>query len=716
MDELLASFVAKLQTHAAQPTSPPAEVARHLLPVLAGDGAASVKASALAALHDAAARDPSVVDDATIVAVVDFMLRHDPAPLPLRLRDDVEGILGRSATGHAVAHAHLTVRLDGGAGEALDLDGLRAAVAWLSHAHPARAFELVEAVLLGDGGAGAAPPDAALDLLARLLPLVGHRVLHSCAQTCSVAAACRGLLLDEATAARFLLRGGEFILDALARHTVRTDGALTHFALVELLGRLSTTAPRTLEAAPALTTPTLAHGLAIDVRAGAPLAAVARVLHAPAARDALLADADVAAAIAHRAAYDLLALDERARLALVAHLGEARAALPEGALCTMWILAHGAWRASAAEPRAREAGAREADAGDGGVAGDGGAAGDGGVAAGARARGAGERGDDEEAGAPPPPPPSLLGAAVLAMMRVGASDLVAHLPALAETVMRGLAAAAPSALGVAWAAAADGALERLLRGIQRRPSVVLSPLGVHGEPSHLFVHVLPLLLGTAARARDDSCAWAGVVRDALRGADLPRTVGCARLLGELAARHELPEIARPDDAALLAEEGDDDDDAARAARGALRAAVATCAVTLEPMHCPVILSDGRTYELATALALWRADVPGRSPLTRESVCPWLVYNRQAVDAEVQLVLHHAALRALRARGAHAPATPPVRPPPTTPPPRRLTRWRRRNAQGRRRDASAGSSSADEPAEEGGGTPPPPRCRDAAEPP
>ena len=60
----------------------------------------------------------------------------------------------------------------------------------------------------------------------------------------------RRQLLDEATAARFLVRGGEFILDALARHTVRTDGALTHFADLELLGRLSTGVPSPTFAVP----------------------------------------------------------------------------------------------------------------------------------------------------------------------------------------------------------------------------------------------------------------------------------------------------------------------------------------------------------------------------------------------------------------------------------------------------------------------------------
>ena len=545
------------------------------------------------------------------------MLRSDPEALPLHMREDVDCVLATSPTGYAVAHAHLTIQLGGG--PSLDAAALRHAIVWIAHAEPVRAFELTVEAVLADGASPAPDStDDALDLLARLLPLVNHRLLQSCGGTCSIAAACRGLVRDEATAARL----------PRPRRRVRPRRArAAHRARRRRRPHRSSRAlrpprpPRGRGAAreqslPALSGPSLAHGLAVDLRAGAPLAAAAAALAAPAARDALLADAGVAAALVERASHDLLGLDEGARHGLLAHLGEARAALPAPPLRNLWLLAHGAWPGGAV-----------------------------------------------------PPPPSLLAAAVLVATHVAPADLAVHVPSLVEAVARGADAPAPSALAAAWAAAADGALERALRALRRRPAALVGSLALHGEPPHLFVHLLPQLLGPGARAADSGAAWARAVREAVREADLPRTVGCARLLGELAERHGVPEAARPADAAALAEGGgegggggggdDGGDEGVAATRAALRGAVATCAVTLEPMHCPVALSDGRTYELATALALWRGGGPGRSPITREAVLPWMVYNRQAVEVEAQLVPLLDAARAA-ARAAAAPPAPPCR--------------------------------------------------------
>lgn len=52
----------------------------------------------------------------------------------------------------------------------------------------------------------------------------------------------------------------------------------------------------------------------------------------------------------------------------------------------------------------------------------------------------------------------------------------------------------------------------------------------------------------------------------------------------------------------------------------------TCPITLETMHCPVVASDGFTYDIRGILCLLRQTNP-RSPITREPLEPRLVFNR-----------------------------------------------------------------------------------------
>ena len=54
----------------------------------------------------------------------------------------------------------------------------------------------------------------------------------------------------------------------------------------------------------------------------------------------------------------------------------------------------------------------------------------------------------------------------------------------------------------------------------------------------------------------------------------------------------------------------------------------TCPITLEKIHCPIILPDSYTYELSAMLSwLLQCDGPLISPVTKEVMAPYYVYNR-----------------------------------------------------------------------------------------
>lgn len=91
------------------------------------------------------------------------------------------------------------------------------------------------------------------------------------------------------------------------------------------------------------------------------------------------------------------------------------------------------------------------------------------------------------------------------------------------------------------------------------------------------------------------------------------------------AKHLLPflhsPIARPTEGTLLHAAIEDVD------AGTTQLTTATaCPITLERMRCPVVATDGHTYELAALVRLFRTGET-RSPLTRETLSPSVVYNR-----------------------------------------------------------------------------------------
>ena len=63
----------------------------------------------------------------------------------------------------------------------------------------------------------------------------------------------------------------------------------------------------------------------------------------------------------------------------------------------------------------------------------------------------------------------------------------------------------------------------------------------------------------------------------------------------------------------------------------------TCPLTLDTMYCPVVASDGHTYEMQALVTLAsRSDLnstPLKSPMTREPLETWMVYNRALVQQE-----------------------------------------------------------------------------------
>jgi hypothetical protein len=76
--------------------------------------------------------------------------------------------------------------------------------------------------------------------------------------------------------------------------------------------------------------------------------------------------------------------------------------------------------------------------------------------------------------------------------------------------------------------------------------------------------------------------------------------------------------------------------------------ISTCPITLEAMHCPVIASDGNTYEMQAILRhLYQPQA--LSPLTRELLSPHITFNRALEHKEEQLwkVAEAVAIRVRR---------------------------------------------------------------------
>jgi hypothetical protein len=128
-------------------------------------------------------------------------------------------------------------------------------------------------------------------------------------------------------------------------------------------------------------------------------------------------------------------------------------------------------------------------------------------------------------------------------------------------------------------------------------AAVTAPLVVHGC-DRVAVHVLHLLLGDGY-AHDPTTKLGAAVERVVRAYGV-----------------------RPPFAHALADDG--------AKRTVPTDTV--CPITLEGMHCPVVASDGHTYELEAIVRVARTGTTFRSPLTREPLATWVAYNRALVVA------------------------------------------------------------------------------------
>lgn len=83
----------------------------------------------------------------------------------------------------------------------------------------------------------------------------------------------------------------------------------------------------------------------------------------------------------------------------------------------------------------------------------------------------------------------------------------------------------------------------------------------------------------------------------------------------------------------------------------LRASLPTCPITMELMHCPVVLADGVTYEFEAILqVMLSSNAAFCSPSTRTPLEPCVTYNRAVVDADIALCA--AVVSLPRARRRH----------------------------------------------------------------
>ena len=202
--------------------------------------------------------------------------------------------------------------------------------------------------------------------------------------------------------------------------------------------------------------------------------------------------------------------------------------------------------------------------------------------------------------------------------------------------------------------ALDNNVAKLFDTLVENPTMVLHPIQIHGNPPHVLFHILEDLVGDAypmtssgVTSWTDHCITA-YIRERLEDASVPCTPGHVRYARLLQERYNLScaSLRLPSSLRSLACSGDQLP--SNPCATALARCVAECPITLQPMHCPVIASDGYTYELSALLKILRLREP-RSPMTREPLQPWGVYNRQAVHMETEVVHTGTTLEERRRR-------------------------------------------------------------------
>lgn len=157
------------------------------------------------------------------------------------------------------------------------------------------------------------------------------------------------------------------------------------------------------------------------------------------------------------------------------------------------------------------------------------------------------------------------------------------------------------------------------------PSSVVVPLRLYGFTGPVLFHTMAMVVGRTMNTSHPSGTvtrlveyMEGHVTQLLQ--ESPRAPGMARYCRDLIQGYNLS-VAPP---------------TTRIREEEMRC-FSTCPVTMELVHCPVTASDGHTYELQALLEVHRMRPMARSPLTREPLELWAVYNRQLVVTEVAVM-------------------------------------------------------------------------------
>lgn len=188
--------------------------------------------------------------------------------------------------------------------------------------------------------------------------------------------------------------------------------------------------------------------------------------------------------------------------------------------------------------------------------------------------------------------------------------------------------------------------------VAQQPALLAWPLDVQGDAGSLLVALAdtfldgpaPAVLTAAARRqlaapseRSDASLSGRVAHLLLSAAKTLRGSTEPHCGAEGYCRHLISLLGLDDDAARRSSPllGDTD----HTLSSLLADCVAFCPISLQPMHCPVVASDGNTYELRCLVSLFRAaqgGSPPPSPLTRAPLTPLVTFNRQLVQTECAL--------------------------------------------------------------------------------
>lgn len=166
--------------------------------------------------------------------------------------------------------------------------------------------------------------------------------------------------------------------------------------------------------------------------------------------------------------------------------------------------------------------------------------------------------------------------------------------------------------------------------LEREPSLLCTHVfALEGQPKLLLFHCIECLLGPGyAPAK---CVTDARIRSflatAITSARSHNSCGTELYCRHIARRFHIQGVMEA--CPLMADEND-------SILVGLSRCISHCSVTLEPMHCPVVASDGLTYELSAMVSLFRTQTPPLSPITRATLQPFVVFNQRLGVVEHEL--------------------------------------------------------------------------------